>query len=131
MPAHYSQKPLARELDLRDGQRVWFCDMPDDIEQEIAEYALDLTIVAAPEEGVDAAHVFVADRAKLSDLLEPLRANLAADGQIWVSWPQGSTEIDDSVIRELGQPLGLVDTKTCDVGDGWASLKLVIRKELR
>ena len=135
MAAGFSGTPLARQLDLRDGQRVWFCDMPDEIEQEIAEYALELTIVAAPEEGVDAAHVFVTERAGLAKLLETVRENLAADGQIWVSWPTKSsslqTDIDESTVRELGQPLGLVDTKSCAVGDDWKGLKLVIRKELR
>ena len=135
MSAGFSGPPLARLLDLRDGQRVWFSNMPDDIEQEIAEYALELTIVSAPEEGVDAAHIFLDERRELLPMLEILRGNLSADGQIWVSWPTQSsgkqTDIDDAVIREISQPLGLVDTKRCDIANEWEGLKLVIRKELR
>ncbi|MGB3796799.1 MAG: DUF3052 family protein [Alteraurantiacibacter sp.] len=135
MSAGFSGPPLARLLDLRDGQRVWFYNMPDEIEQEIAEYALELTIVSVPEEGVDAAHIFSTECKELSPLIEIVRGNLSPDGQIWVSWPTQSsgiqTDIDDTAIRELGQSLGLVGTKICAIGDDWEALKLVIRKELR
>lgn len=131
----YSDTPLARKLNLRDGQRVWFDAMPESVEDEIADYALDLTLVASPEEGVDSAHIFVTERDRLATLLETLRGVIASDGQIWVSWPRmGSgahTDITEDTIRELCLPLGLVDTKVCAVDDVWSGLKLVIRKDLR
>ncbi|RIV89361.1 DUF3052 family protein [Aurantiacibacter zhengii] len=131
----YSDTPLAKKLNLRDGQRVWFDRMPESVEDEIADYALDLTLVASPQEGVDAAHIFVTERDRLAALLETLRASIASDGQIWVSWPKkaagADTDISEDTIRELGLPLGLVDTKVCAVDDVWSGLKLVIRKDLR
>jgi len=135
MTAGYSATPLAKKLNLRDGQRVWFDGMPDEVEEEIAEYALDLTFVGSPEEGIDAAHIFVTQRETLAELLAVLRESIASDGHIWVSWPKAAskveTEITEDTIRELCLPLGLVDTKVCAVDDVWSGLKLVIRKELR
>ena len=135
MTSGYSTTPLAKKLSLRDGQRVWFSGLPESVADEIDEYALELTFVADPAEGVDAAHVFVSERAELERLLTKLRHQIAPDGQVWVSWPKKASKVPmdmtEDTIREVCLPLGLVDTKVCAVDDVWSGLKLVIRKELR
>jgi hypothetical protein len=135
MNSGYSGTPLAKKLSLRDGQRVWFSGMPESVADEIDEYALELTFVADPAEGIDAAHVFVTRRAELENMLPALRKQIAADGHIWVSWPKRAanveTDVTEDTIRESALPLGLVDTRVCAVDDTWSGLKLVIRKELR
>lgn len=133
MPAHHSETPLAKQLNLRDGQRVWFDAMPDSVQEEIAEYALELIFVREPEEGVDAAHVFVTDRSDLAAQLSRLRECVASDGQIWVSWSQSAAppQITADTVCEMGKPLGLVATKEFTINDKWTALKLVVRKDLR
>lgn len=135
MTSGYSGTPLARKLSLRDGQRVWFDAMPASVADEIDEYALELTFVGDPAEGVDAAHIFVTERADMATKLAALRQQIAPDGQIWVSWPKKAskvpTDITEDTIREVCLPMGLVDTKVCAVDETWSGLKLVIRKELR
>jgi hypothetical protein len=135
MASGYSNAPLAKKLSLRDGQRVWFEGMPESVADEIDEYALELTFVADPSEGVDAAHVFVTQRADLALKLEHLRRQIAPEGQVWVSWPKQTakvpTDVTEDTIREVALPLGFVDTKVCAVDETWSGLKLVIRKELR
>lgn len=135
MRAGYSGKPLALKLGLRDGQRVWFDAMPDSVMEEIGEYALDLVPVADPAQGIDAAHIFVSQRARLEQLLTALRNQIEPAGQIWVSWPKKAskvpTDITEDTIRAVCLPMGLVDTKVCAVDEVWSGLKLVIRKELR
>jgi hypothetical protein len=133
--AGYSGTPLAKKLNLRDGQRVWFDAMPESVIDEIDEYALELIFVPDPAEGIDSAHVFVSMRAELEAKLLALRQQIAADGQIWISWPKQAskvpTDITEDTIRKLALPLGLVDTKVCAVDAVWSGLKLVIRKALR
>ena len=135
MTTAYSGTPLARKLSLRDGMRVWFQAMPEDVFDEIAEYALELTFVANPADGIDAAHLFVTERSVLEARLTSLRQQITPDGQVWVSWPKQAsgvaTDITEDTIRELCLPLGYVDTKVCAVDEVWSGLKLVIRKELR
>ena len=134
MASGYSSTPLAKKLGLRDGQRVWFVAMPESVQDEIGEYALDLTFAADPR-GTDAAHIFVTQRADLETQLTALRHQIAKDGQVWVSWPKQAakvpTNITEDTIREVALPLGFVDTKVCAVDETWSGLKLVIRKELR
>lgn len=133
--AGYSGTPLAKKLNLRDGQRCWFDGMPDHVQDEIDEYALELTFVGSPEEGIDAAHIFVTCAVSLESKLRDLRQNLAASGQIWVSWPKkGSgeeTELDQAEVQRIGSAAGLVDTKKCAVDETWSGLKFVIPKKDR
>jgi hypothetical protein len=135
MSSGYSGTPLVKKLTLRDGMRVWFDAIPETVMDEIDEYALDLTFVADPAKGIDAAHIFVTERAALEAHLTALRQQIAPDGQIWVSWPKKAskvpTDITEDTIREICLPIGLVDTKVCAIDEIWSGLKLVIRKELR
>lgn len=135
MASGYSGTPLAKKLSLRDGQRVWFDGMPESVIDEIDEYALELRFASGPEDELDAAHIFVTERADLAAKLVTLRNSIAKDGQVWVSWPKKAskvpTDITEDTIREVCLPMGFVDTKVCAVDDVWSGLKLVIRKELR
>jgi len=50
---------------------------------------------------------------------------------LWVSWPKKSsgvaTDLDESLVREIGLKAGLVDVKVCAVSEIWSGLKFVIR----
>jgi hypothetical protein len=133
--AGYSGTPLAKKLSLKDGQRAWFEDMPSSVRAEIDAGGLALDLPDAPVGPIDAAHVFVTERAALGDAIHRLLPLLAPAGQIWVSWPKKAskiaTDITEDVIRDIALPTGLVDVKVCAVDDIWSGLKLVIRKELR
>lgn len=132
MTAGYSQTPLAKKLNLRDGQVCWFDSMPESVMDEIDEYALELRFVADPGEGLDAAHIFVTEETDLAEKLSRLRPLLDKKGQIWVSWPKkGSgheTALDQEAVQRVGLASGLVDTKKCAVDDVWSGLKFVIPK---
>lgn len=132
MPAGYSGTPLAKKLTLRDGQRCWFDAMPKSVQDEIDEYALELTFVGTTDEGFDAAHIFVTDESDLSTKLVQLRRQVARNGQVWVSWPKkGSgqeTALDQAAVQRVGLAAGFVDTKKCAVNETWSGLKFVIPK---
>lgn len=133
MAAGYSGSPLAIKLGLKAGQRAWFYAMPDNVRAEIGDVGLHED--AELQGGVEAVHVFTAERRKLEALLARLRETIARDGMIWVSWPKKTakvqTDITENVIRDVALPLGFVDVKVCAIDDVWSGLKLVIRKELR
>ena len=135
MSAGYSGTPLARKLSLKDGLRTWWQDMPDGVRAEIEKDGIVLDMLAAPEAPVEAAHVFVTERAELEKAVLRLLPLLAPDGFLWISWPKKAskveTDISEDVIRDVALPLGLVDVKVCAVDAVWSGLKLVIRKALR
>ena len=133
--AGYSGTPLARKLSLKDGQRVYWQDMPDSVRAAIEAEGLALHLLRAPEPLIDAAHIFVTERAALEARVRRLLPLIERSGFIWVSWPKKAakvpTDITEDVIRDIVLPLGLVDVKVCAVDAIWSGLKLMIRKELR
>ena len=133
MPAGYSGSPLAAKLGLKPGQRGWRDSMPANVAAEIGDTGAIL--LDAPEAGLDVAHIFKTERARLVNDLAALRRLLAPAGFVWVSWPKKAskvpTDIDENAIRDICLPMGLVDVKVCAVDEVWSGLKLMIRSELR
>jgi hypothetical protein len=107
--------------------------MPASVAEEIG--ADDTILLTAPEAPIDAAHIFVTDRATLAARLVALKPLLAPSGFIWVSWPKKAskvpTDISEDDIRAICLPMGLVDVKVCAVDAIWSGLKLMIRKSER
>lgn len=135
MAAGYSGTSLAKKLGFKPGMRAWFWAMPDSVRAEIGPEATGVVEQDAPSAGLDAAHVFTADRAELARQLATLRDLLSPAGMIWVSWPKKAakvpTDVTEDVVRDVALPLGLVDVKVCAVDVTWSELKLVIRRALR
>ena len=131
MTAGYSGTPLARKLSLKDGMRAWRDGMPDSVAQEIGAQGVELDLLNAPEAPIEAAHIFVTERASLKAKLDGLLALLGPSGFIWVSWPKKAsgmpTDITEDVIRDVCLPMGLVDVKVCAVDAIWSGLKLMKR----
>ena len=136
MASGYSGTPLARKLSLKDGQRVWWDCMPEDVMAEIGRERLALDLLPAPEAPVDAAHIFVTEFADMEAKLAALRPLLALGGFIWVSWPKKAsrvpTDITEDRIRDAILPAtDLVDVKVCAVDSIWSGLKLMVRRRKR
>ena len=135
MTAGYSGTPLARKLSLKDGMRVWWDGVPASVREEIASEGLWLEQLDAAEALIDAAHIFVSERADLEAKLSQLLPLIASVGMIWVSWPKKAskvrTDLTEDVIRDVCLPMGLVDVKVCAVDDVWSGLKLVVRRQNR
>lgn len=81
--AGYSGTPLGKKLSLKPGMRVWFDAMPGSVLAGID--MPDLVFLAAAEPGLDAAHIFVTERADMEAKLSMLRPLLKPTGYIWVS----------------------------------------------
>ena len=132
MTAGYSGTPLARKLSLKDGMRVWRDGMPESVADEVAAEGMQLELLDAPEPPIDAAHIFVTERADLEIRLHDLLPLLGPSGFIWVSWPKKAakvaTDITEDTIREVCLPMGLVDVKVCAVDATWSGLKLTKRR---
>ena len=135
MTAGYSGTPLAKKLSLKDGMRLWWDGMPGSVRAEIAAEALAFELLEAAEPPIDAAHIFVTERADLETKLHQLLPLLDPAGMIWVSWPKKAakvqTDITEDVIREICLPMGLVDVKVCAIDATWSGLKLVVRRQNR
>ncbi|HYE29354.1 MAG TPA: hypothetical protein VEA61_14130 [Allosphingosinicella sp.] len=133
MAVGYSGTPLARKLSLKDGQRVWWDGMPDEVRARIEADGLALDLLPEPRAPLDAAHVFVTAWADMAAKLTALRPLLAPGGFIWVSWPKRASKVPSDItedrIRDFILPAtDLVDVKVCAVDSTWSGLKLAVRR---
>jgi hypothetical protein len=131
--AGYSGKPLAVKLGIKAGQRVAVLNAP-------ADY-FSVTLGAVPAEvsfsdaltgeAFDLIHFFTRQAAELRDHFPALKAHLKRAGGLWISWPKGAskvpTDLNETLIREIGLDGGLVDVKVAAVDSVWSGLKFVYR----
>lgn len=131
----YSATPLARELGLERGMRVWFHKMPQSVRERIDPDGLNIDEQASASAGLQGAHIFVTERSHLERELPALRELIAPNGFVWVSWPSDASaaacDFGEEAIRDIAQRLGLIDTKACTIDESWRGLKFAIRKEQR
>jgi hypothetical protein len=140
-PAGYSGTPLVAKLGLKDGARVAFVALPEELAElpTARDFAtvdcLDSWAVIAGKRRYDFLHGFSKSRAEIEGGLPAAQDAIKADGAIWVSWPKKAskvpTDVTEDVIRDAALRLDLVDVKVAAVDAVWSGLKLVIRKERR
>jgi hypothetical protein len=124
--AGYSKRSLADKLGMKSGMRVAVLNAPDGYP------ALDgMTLVDLSAGALDFIHLFTNSRADLEAAFPKLKAALAANGMVWISWYKKSaklpTDLDENIIREMGLAIGLVDVKVAAVDEVWSALKFVYR----
>jgi Protein of unknown function (DUF3052) len=130
-PAGYSGTPLWKKLGIRAGATVLTVAAPPGYRRLLPGLPESVTFDGEADPPHGFVHLFVTSQADLAARLPGLKANLAPDGVIWVSWPKKAsgveTDMTEDAIRAAALPLGLVDVKVCAVDATWAGLKLVIR----
>jgi len=130
--AGYSKRTLAQKVGLRAGDRIALLDPPDGYRAALGP-VLDEVCEVAPERGaqLDFIHCFSDREDRMTHLLPDLKAALAPDGMLWLSWPKKASgmpaDLSGSRIRELGLAAGLVDVKVCAVDETWSGHKFVYR----
>src|SRR5579859_753073 len=117
----YSGTPLAKKLGIKDGQRVFFVNLPPEVEAEISSALAACKIVAKAQSSLDFAMIFTRSAAELGKQFQRIEKVLAPAGMLWISWPKKSsgvaTDLNENVVRETGLALALVDVKVCAVTD--------------
>lgn len=130
--AGYSGTPLVRKLGIKAGMSCAAINAPRHYRSLLVGLPDDVTILDRATSGHDLVHVFVRARQDLVELLQTLRARIAPNGMIWVSWPKKAsrveTDVTEDVVRAAALSARLVDVKVCAVDETWSGLKLVIRK---
>jgi hypothetical protein len=134
-PTGYSGTPLWKKLGLREGLVVLTIDAPRNYRKLLPGLPKGISFVTESEPPIAFAHLFAWSAKSQAEHLARLKADLAPDGVIWVSWPKKTsgvaTDITEDTTREVALPMGLVDVKVCAVDATWSGLKLVIRRSHR
>jgi len=127
----YSGTPLPKKLGIKDNFGVHFVNAPKDVQSELKAALANCKVVRDGKASLDFAMIFSKSKTELSKEFKRVSSQLAPAGMLWVSWPKKSsgvaTDVDESVVRNIGLAAGLVDVKVCAVTDVWSGLKFVRR----
>lgn len=133
--AGYSGTPLPRKLGIKPGTRLGLIGAPEDFELTLGGLPDRVTIRRSARGPLDVIVAFFTQRASLERRLPALPAALEPSGGLWISWPKRAsgvtTDLTETVIRELGLAAGLVDNKVCAIDDTWSGLRFVVRLAAR
>lgn len=134
-PVGYSGTPLARKLGIKEGSRLALLGAPEGFEAELDPLPAGVTVLRRMAARLDVAVLFATTRGHLERRFLPAARAVAPAGGLWIAWPKKSsgvpTDLTENVLREVGLPHGLVDTKVCAVTDVWSGLRFVWRVENR
>src|SRR5262245_29190762 len=128
--AGYSKRSLIDKLGIKPGFKVCFTNAPAGYHQTLGELP-PVTLAHELDGPLDFIQFFTQDRAELEEAFPRLKAALAQDGMLWISWPKKAakmkTDLDENLVRDIGLAHGLVDIKVAAVDDTWSGLKFVYR----
>jgi len=129
--AGYSTRTLADKLGLKEGKSNSIINSPLPLEKLFATPLSRYKIKNTLSGKNNFLHFFTTTKADLEKKFPELKNSLEPDGQLWISWPKGSskipTDLNENIIREVGLQNGLVDVKVAAIDDHWSALKFVFR----
>src|SRR5262245_29828470 len=97
--AGYSGTPLVKKLGIKPGQRVALINAPEGYTNLLSEMPEDVLLTDlvtdrnAPTGPFDLIQYFATEREALESSFRVLKAMLAMDGMLWISWLKGMSGI--------------------------------------
>jgi len=135
--AGYSGTPLPQKLGIKAGARVGVSNAPPEFRAALGALPDGAVVEDAGAKGgarsYDVVIAFVTATEELSAAFARLRKRLDPAGGLWIGWPKKknaariSTDVTETVVREVGLATGLVDNKVCAIDDTWSGLRFVVR----
>jgi hypothetical protein len=129
--AGYPGTPLAKKLGLKAGMTAVCLNAPTHYDDLLAPLPEPITWHTQLIAAADFIHFFTKSQQELTQHFPLLKAALAKDGLLWISWPKKAakvaTDVNENIVREIGLANGLVDVKVAAVDEVWSGLKFVYR----
>jgi len=130
--AGYSGTPLPKKLGIAEGSRLALIGAPPGV---IVGLPPGVTVKRQARGSADVVVAFFTERRDLDRRIGALGRMIFPSGGLWIAWPKRAsgieTTMDESVVREVALPLGLVDNKVCAIDETWSGLRIVWRRERR
>ncbi|MHB8907173.1 MAG: DUF3052 domain-containing protein [Melioribacteraceae bacterium] len=123
--------PLHEKLGIKEGYQIKLINEPDNFIDSFNGIYDKIHFHKRLIEPVDLIHLFTRSKKELMVELPTLKNYIKETGAFWVSWPKRNShhisDLNDSVVREIGRMNGLVDTKVCSIDENWSALKFVFQ----
>jgi hypothetical protein len=129
--AGYSKTPTWKKLGIKEGMHAIHLHAPENYAQILGELPQGAILENELRKKAAFIHYFTKQKKSLSRDFPKLKEALLMDGTLWISWPKGaskvSTDVNETIVREIGLQGGLVDVKVAAVDEIWSGLKFVYR----
>lgn len=127
--AGYSGKPLAQKLGIGPGTNIVIHAPAGYF--ELLDLDTSIVLSQRVKPGADFIQAFFTSRRRLENDFDTFKKSLRPTGQLWISWPKGTskmeTDLTENTVRKIGLGHGLVDVKIAAISDDWSGLKFVYR----
>ncbi len=128
--AGYSKRALIDKLGIKPGMRVLMMNAPPNYGDTLGPIPDGVDVLTRLSGILDVIHFFTKSRAEYEQQLLTMKAHLAQNGMLWISWPKGAskvpTDMNENSVRDFALAHGLVDIKVAAIDEVWSGLKLVI-----
>lgn len=138
MSTGYSGTPLVKKLGIKSGMRIAILHAPENYTDTLGDLSDSIThfdILTSEPETFDFVHGFYAERDVFEAEFPALRDAIRKNGMVWISWIKKAskipTDLNETIVRNVGLTEGLVDVKVIAIDAKWSGLKFVWRTKDR
>ncbi len=128
--AAYASTPLLQKLGIRRGSVVALIGAPEEFEQTLGPLPEGAVLKEGARGRCDLAVWFARSRREVERRVEKLGGFAGPDG-LWIVWPKKasgvSSDLSQTVVRQIGLSAGLVDYKICSIDETWSGLRFTPR----
>ena len=125
-----SEKTVAQKLLIKQGRTLLLVNPPKGYKSLLGELPKGVRLVKAPTQPVDVIQVFVANRSELEKQLPRLKAALAPNGLLWVTYHKGTSKIKTDIHRDsinaYARSIGLEGIAMISIDEDWSALRLKV-----
>ncbi len=125
-----SDKTIAQKLQLKPGRSLLLVNAPKGYTSRLGDLPAGVTVLKAHAGPVDVIQVFAADREELEAQLPALKALLAPNGALWVTYHKGASKIKTDINRDsinaYARSIGLEGIAMISVDEDWSALRLKV-----
>lgn len=128
-----SKTPLARKLGIKRGFSVLLRNTPKHYFSLFEDWPEEVLLLEKiGTEQIDFIQLFCTRMAELEKMLPVHQAALKKNGLLWISWPKGTSTIENDLNRDyirdyVLKTTDLVDVKVAAIDQDWSGLKFVYR----
>ena len=123
-----SDKTIAQKLLIKEGHTFLLLNAPRGYKATLGALPPKVKVLTKPKGSADIVQAFVTSKQQLAEQLIGLRAALAPQGILWITYPKGTASIQSDInrdsIRAFAAPFGLEAVAICAVDDDWSALRL-------
>jgi hypothetical protein len=128
--AGYSGTPLPKKLGIKEGSTVALLRAPADFTTTLGSLPAGVRLHSNPRGKRNLTVWFVGSLKELKTAL-PRMVEASQQGHVWIAWPKQTsgvkTDVNETLVRNLGLAAGLVDFKICAIDQTWSGLCFALR----